>query len=82
MVSTTTEILDKFDISKNGFLPEKCISKFPEKYKAYQSLLDNMHDVENYREYIYDIILRSPSFNLIDSLTESSFGCAFPAYII
>jgi indoleamine 2,3-dioxygenase len=63
-----------YDISSNGFLPNKCINVFPEQLIQYQTLLDSMHQVANYRQYIDNIKISVPIIDLFTfSIEEKKF---------
>jgi indoleamine 2,3-dioxygenase len=67
-------LLNIYDISSNGFLPGKCISKFPDDLAEYQVLLDKMHQVENFQIYVDSNKLSVPAIDLSKfSLEERKF---------
>lgn len=78
-----------FDISSNGFLPKKCKKNFPEPMKQYQQLVDNMHNVTDFRSFT-DSVFKDENTEILSkeddfskfSLEENKFIYSAMAIII
>jgi indoleamine 2,3-dioxygenase len=72
-------LLEVFDISKNGFLPERCVCRFPKELVKYQEILNSMHNLSTleFRNLVRSVSKQTDKKSLDDiskfSLEERKF---------